>query len=185
MRMGPLNYPFCIYSRFSHGGQDMSEPIDYEQLIEQLLAERADIDRMIAWARKRQAQSGIFFTDEQSPTSNPPQPETAPSNHYGANIPRFPRLAQDTFFRMSVPDAIKKYLNIAKRPKTAKDITTALDSGGLTHQAKNLYATVYPTLMRMEGANEVVRVGKGEWGLSDWYPSGRKASLEEKIESES
>jgi hypothetical protein len=85
---------------------------------------------------------------------------------------RFPRLANDSFFHLSVPEAIKKYLNIAKRPKTTKDITVALDVGGLTHHAKNLYQTVYPTLLRMEQAKQVVRVGKGEWGLAEWYPGG-------------
>lgn len=155
----------------------MSEPIDYAALIEKLLEDRADIDRMLAWAQRKQQeeQAGVLATPSQQP-----QPIAKPVNPI-----RYTSLAQDTFFRMSVPDAIKKYLNIAKRPKTAKDITTALDSGGLTHQAKNLYATVYPTLLRMEDANEVVRVGKGEWGLSEWYPSARKASTEEKTESES
>lgn len=159
----------------------MSQEIDYEQLIQKLLEDRADIDRMIAWARQKRQQETEGLSGEVSLPH--PQPETAGSNHYAA-IQRFPRLAQDTFFRLSVPEAIKKYLNIAKRPKTAKDITAALNAGGLTHQAKNLYATVYPTLMRMESNNEVVRVGKGEWGLNEWYPSGRKGSQEEKTESE-
>ncbi len=151
----------------------MSDPIDYGQLVEKLLEDRADIDRMIAWAkRKEQEEAG-----EGSLTT--PAPKPGPDG-----LMRFPRLANDSFFRLSVPDAIKKYLNIAKRPRAAKDITAALDAGGLTHQAKNLYQTVYPTLLRMEGVNEVVRVGKGEWGLAEWYPGGRKTS-EEKSDSES
>jgi len=153
------------------GRQDVSEPIDYGHIVEKLLEDRADIDRMIAWAkRKEQEQAG-----EASLTTPAPQP--GPDG-----LMRFPRLANDSFFRLSVPDAIKKYLNIAKRPKTAKDITAALDAGGLTHQAKNLYQTVYPTLLRMEDAKDVVRVGKGEWGLTEWYPGARKPEPKEESE---
>ncbi len=150
----------------------MAEEFDYEQLLQNLLAERADLDRMIAWVQKRVGHAGEVTEKIASPSAS-------------SSVPmRFPRLAPDSFFRMTVPQAIKAYLNIAKRPKTAKDITAALDAGGLTHQAKNLYATVYPTLLRMEGNNEVARVGKGEWGLTEWYPGGRKASQEQKTESE-
>ena len=67
---------------------------------------------------------------------------------------RYPRLANDSFFHLSVPDAIKKYLIIARRPATPKDITMALNVGGLTHQAKNLYQTVYPTLLRMDSEHK-------------------------------
>jgi hypothetical protein len=152
----------------------MPEPIDYAGLIEKLLEDRADIDRMVAWATRKLKEE----TGELPVTASQPQPNAKPINPI-----RYGSLAPDTFFRMTVPDAIKKYLNIAKRPKTAKDITAALDSGGLTHQAKNLYATVYPTLMRMEGNNDVARVGKGEWGLAEWYPGSRKGNQEEKTES--
>jgi len=58
------------------------------------------------------------------------------------------------------------------------DITEGLKRGGLTTKARNLYATVYPTLLRMEKSGDVVRVTKGEWGLAEWYPSGRKTLLE-------
>jgi hypothetical protein len=148
----------------------MAEETDYEKLLAELEAERISIDLTIAYIKRRMAK--------------PPEVAAFPPRVDTASTQRFPRLAQDTFFRMSVPQAIKTFLNIAKRPKTAKEITAALDSGGLTHQAKNLYATVYPTLMRMETGGEVVRVSKGEWGLAEWYPSGRKANQEEKTESE-
>ncbi len=150
----------------------MPEETDYEKLLADLEEERAGIDLMIAFVKRRMGKLA-----EAASSALPAKPAgTIPERSF--------RLQQDTFFRMSVPDAIKKYLNIVKRPKTAKDITAGLDSGGLTHQAKNLYATVYPTLLRMEKANEVVRVGKGEWGLAEWYPSGRKASQEDKTESD-
>ncbi|HTQ60137.1 MAG TPA: hypothetical protein VMI32_07940 [Candidatus Solibacter sp.] len=145
----------------------------YQQLLAELEQERENIERMILWLKDRMEQ-----TDSVGTVMTPAK----------SSVPvRFPReLAPDAFFRKSVPDAIKGYLNIVKRPKTAKDITEGLQQGGLTTKAKNLYATVYPTLLRMEESGEVVRVTKNEWGLTDWYPGARKSnqSPEEKGKTE-
>jgi len=145
---------------------------DYGQLLAHLEEERENVERLIIWVKGKLAQQG----DSAS--------AIAPNSQPAVSAPmRFPRLAQDSFFRMSIPQAIKAFLNIAKRTKGAKDITEALRNGGLTTKAKNLYGTVYPTLLRMEKAGDVVRV-KGEWGLSEWYPGARKATQEQKTESE-
>jgi hypothetical protein len=139
--------------------------MDYEQLLQELEQEREGIERMIVWVRGRMQQGDKAESAV----------KTGPVVSVDGRV-RFPRvgMASDTFFRMSVPEAIKKFLNIAKGPRTAKDITAGLDQGGLIHQAKNLYATVYPTLLRMEQSGDVARVGKGQWGLTEWYPGGRK-----------
>jgi len=149
----------------------MLENVDYDKLLEALLEDRTNLDRLIAWV---QTKRGHAETEMPTPTLPGLKP---------GEIPRFPRLSSDAFFRMKVPDAIREFLRIAKRPRTAKQITAGLEAGGLTHKAQNLYATVYPTLLRMERANEVARVGKGEWGLSEWY-KGRKMNQEGKPESE-
>jgi HB1, ASXL, restriction endonuclease HTH domain len=140
---------------------------DYQLILEQLEEEQENIARLIVWVKGKMAQQdgGVQTVVE-----------TAAKQSGPSRFPRF--LPRDAFFRMSVTDAIKKCLNAFKRPMTAKDITETLNEGGLTHQAKNLYATVYPTLLRMEAANEVARVGKGEWGLAEWYPGGKKTSAE-------
>lgn len=145
---------------------------DYQQLLTHLEEERENIDRLIVWVKGKMAQqdSAEAIVQASQPTASVPM--------------RFPRLAPDSFFRMTVPQAIKAYLNIAKRPKAAKEITEALKKGGLTTQAKNLYATVYPTLLRIEKAGEVVRMANNEWALAEWYPGGRKANQEQKTESE-
>jgi hypothetical protein len=152
----------------------MAEGIDYQQLLGDLELERDNVERMIVWVKGK-----LGLADGVA---------THVANTKGLQetlgAPRYQRLMPDTFFRMTVPQAIKAYLNIMKRPRSVKDITAGLDQGGLTHKAKNLYATVYPTLLRMEGAHEVVRVGRGEWGLAEWYPGGRKGNQGEKAESE-
>ena len=144
----------------------------YQQLLAELEQERENIERMIVWVKGRMEQTDSVGTI------------TAPAKSTPMRFPRL--LAPDAFFRMSVPDAIKGYLNVVKRPKTAKDITEGLQQGGLTTKAKNLYATVYPTLLRMEEGGEVVRVTKTEWGLTEWYPGSRKSnqSPEEKEKAE-
>ena len=150
----------------------MLEESSYQQLLAELEEEEKNIQRMIAWLKGKvqQAEGADLIV------------ATGPKTGTDGRV-RFPRvgMASDAFFRMSVPDAIKKFLNIVKAPRTAQDITAGLDAGGLTHQAKNLYATVYPTLLRMEEAGDVVRVGNRKWGLTEWYPGGRK-TLSEKIQ---
>jgi len=149
----------------------MLENVDYEKLLEALLEDRANLDKLIEWVQTKRGRS-----ESEALTL------ALPGLKQG-EVLRSTRLRPDAFFRMKVPDAIRAYLGIAKRPRTAKEITAGLEQGGLTHQAKNLYATVYPTLLRMEKTNEVARVGKGEWGLSEWY-KGRKTNQDEKTESE-
>ena len=145
----------------------MSEIVDYEKVLAELMAERENLDNMIAWVQKRLGRNdvGASLPNSVGESSEPR---------------RFPRLlASDAFFRMKVPQAIKAYLNIVKRPRSAKEITQGLKDGGFATRARNLYATVFPTLLRMEKAEEIERVGKGEWGLSEWY-KGRKGDLGEK-----
>jgi hypothetical protein len=145
----------------------VAEETNYEKLLAELEEERAGLDLMINFIKRRMGQSEA-------------NPAAAPSRLAGATtVHRFPRLAPDTFFRMTVPDAIRMFLNIAKRPQNARDITNALESGGLTHRAKNLYQTVFPTLMRMKDKDgTVVRLKNGDWGLAEWYSGSRKTLLE-------
>lgn len=83
----------------------------------------------------------------------------------------------DSFFGMSVPDAIRKFLNMMKRPQTMSDIARALQQGGLPTTSSNLMGVVGPTLSRMRGAGDVVPI-QGRWALADWYPPGARERLE-------
>jgi len=72
----------------------------------------------------------------------------------------------DTFFRMTVPDAIKQFLKMVGRPARATtDIVDALNKGGLNVA----YPTVYTSLGRLKDKGEVVKAGEN-WGLDSWYP---------------
>jgi hypothetical protein len=141
----------------------LSEGTNYEALLTELVEERANLDRMIAWVQRRLDKGELSV-------SPPQQPSTG--------ILRFPRLRPDQFFKMSVPEAIRAFLNIMKRPQSARDITDALQAGGLSHRAQDLYQTVFPTLQRMKGKGEVDKLANGEWGLAEWYTAGRRTEAE-------
>lgn len=76
-------------------------------------------------------------------------------------------LRPDEFFRMSIPDAIKKYLKIVGKPaRSTQDIIEGLKTGG--SNAAN-YTNTYTALSRLAKGRGVVKVGEN-WGLDEWYP---------------
>lgn len=141
----------------------MTDAIDYEKLLDTLLHERAELDRMIAWVQKRIA------GDSQSPTTGLSASGKVPIG----SLARL-QIAPDTFLGLKVIDAIRAYLKLAGKPQSARDITDAITRGGLKHKAKNLYQTVFPALRKMERDGVVQRVTlTGEWGLAEWYKKNR------------
>jgi len=85
------------------------------------------------------------------------------------------------FFRMSIPEAIKKYLAIMKQPQKPKAIETGLKAGGLLTQATNFQNTLWTAIKRLEGAQAIVNTPHG-WALSEWYPNRSKAAESTKKE---
>lgn len=84
-------------------------------------------------------------------------------------------IRSDEFFGMSVPDAIKKYLDIRKRPQSPSEITKGLKDGGFVTRAKDFSLSVATTLRRLKKRGEVVHLSeKRQWGLAAWYPGTPK-----------
>lgn len=135
----------------------------YEKILDDLMEERANLDRMIDWVKGKLSKND----------SGDPVTVEKLRSQWGEPT-RFPGLRSDSFFKLTTQQAIKACLNIMKKPMTAKDITSALQAGGLTHKAKDLYQTVFPTLMRMKKSGEIDKLPDGNWGLSEWY--NRKSS---------
>jgi hypothetical protein len=76
------------------------------------------------------------------------------------------QVAADEFFRLSTPDAIKKFLKIVGKPaRAATDIIDGLKSGGMNAS----YTNVYTALTRLKAKGDVAKVGDN-WGLEEWYP---------------
>jgi hypothetical protein len=74
-------------------------------------------------------------------------------------------LRSDTFFRMTVLDAAKKFLSMVAQPRSISQITDALNRGGLTCKPESV-ATI---MSKAAKTNEVVKIGSGDWGLPEWY----------------
>ena len=133
-----------------------SETIDYAAVLADLEAKKAALESTIAGLRQMlnlgAEQSASGSGAEQTPTE----------------------VRSDTFFRMTMPDAIVKFLEIVKRPQTLSEITKALEDGGLPTTAKNLMPIVGSNLSRMKTSGEVCQPQQGKWGLALWYPAASR-----------
>ena len=136
------------------------QAFDVEAAIAALEVQKASIDETIAALRRYQA-LGL-------------QGGTAPAESRAvdpANIPG------DAFFGLSIGEAAKKYLGIVKRKQSIREIAEALDRGGLPHASGDFVGTVSTMLRRHATKDaELVRVGRGDWGLAGWYGNRRPAA---------
>jgi hypothetical protein len=89
------------------------------------------------------------------------------------------KVRSDEFFRMSIPEAVRRYLEIMKAPQSPTAIVGALKAGGVLSESKNFYTTVWTALKRLRKAGDIVNTRTG-WGLSDWYPNKPKGAVEDK-----
>lgn len=77
-------------------------------------------------------------------------------------------IRHDTFFAMTIADAVRKYLGMVKVTKSTADIAAALERGGLKHSSKDFSTTVRSILGQQREV--FTRVPNGDWGLNEWYP---------------
>jgi hypothetical protein len=77
------------------------------------------------------------------------------------------------FLGMSIADAAKKLLLIRKQAMGNADIAAALKQGGLVMSANTDPQNMVGSILtrRFEKVGDVVRVGRGIWGLKEWYPN--------------
>lgn len=131
----------------------MSEPRDYEGIL-------ADIDAKIAKLQTtREGILELIAMSGGSPNGGGP----------GGKIPH------DAFLKLSIPDASKKYLGMARQKKSTQAIIEALEQGGLERFA---YNTVYAVLRRREKQiGDIININ-GDWALAEWYPNRRKGKTE-------
>lgn len=121
----------------------------WDAVLAELIEERKKLDDLIALATERAGKGG------------------GAANHDPNAI------RSDTFFAMKAPDAIKRFLSMAKGPKSPKEIADGLEAGGYQSTSKDLANTLRTALRRMADDDEVVQVNNGDWGLSEWYPGRR------------
>lgn len=113
------------------------------KLLEDLKQKREAIDRMIDAITEYLAASGVSVD--------------------GGETPR------GMFSGMTVLEAAKKYLAMIKRPAPTKEIVSALERGGLEHNAKDFYASVYAILRQQaqKGERAGIRRNALDWELTE------------------
>jgi len=132
----------------------MTEPVNYEAVLADIEQKIAKLQATADGIRELMAMSG-----------------TTPSGGGSGS-----KVAHDAFLKMSIPDATKKYLTMARQKKDTQSIIEALEQGGLPHSE---YSTVYAVLRRREKqVGDIINM-KGDWALAEWYPNYRKKSTEE------
>lgn len=104
----------------------------------------------------------------------PPTAGAAGSGSNGTWNGSIASIRSDEFYRMTLPDAIKKFLDMAKRPQGPKTIADAMKQGGILSNSGNFKVMVASTLKRMRSRDILVNNQEG-WGLADWYKGRGKA----------
>lgn len=78
-------------------------------------------------------------------------------------------LPTGVFRYKGISDSIRTYLSIARRKQTTKEITTALQEGGLASTATDFERNLRVTLYRLRDTGELLSFKDG-WDLASSYP---------------
>jgi hypothetical protein len=85
-----------------------------------------------------------------------------------------PNIAIDSpgaFLGLSIHEAAKKLLAAKRQPLKNPDIVAAFKAGGLMLGSKDPVNTVGAVLTRRSiDVGDIVKVGRGVWGLKEWFP---------------
>jgi hypothetical protein len=88
------------------------------------------------------------------------------------------------FLAKSIPDAAVLYLQIMKRKATTKEVAEALKRGGMESTSSKFQNIVHAVLNRYwKSGGDIVKLDKSTWGLAAWYPSGVRATIQDKRSS--
>lgn len=88
------------------------------------------------------------------------------------------------FLGMTIADAAKKLLASRRRTMSNAEITAAFKQGGLALTSADPINTVGSVLTRrFNQVGDIVKMGRGVWGLSEWYP-GRNFRKKPKDEAD-
>ena len=137
-----------------------SEPINYEAVLADLEARKAQLDVAIAAIKMIGGQGG----------------PAGPSGGGGDSL----TVGESDYLGMSIPEAAKKHLSRTRRKCSTQEIMKAMESGGLP---ESKYTTVYSILRRREKqVGDLINMA-GDWALKEWYPNHRKKTKDETEES--
>jgi HB1, ASXL, restriction endonuclease HTH domain len=123
----------------------------YEAVLTDLRAKRDQLDQTIKLLEAQRSGSAV------SPgvTANQAAPE-GPGAYLG----------------MTIADAAKRLLMSRKQPLGNAEILAGLKAGGLVMQGATPINTLGSVLFRrFHDVGDIVRIGRGTWGLAEWYPN--------------
>jgi hypothetical protein len=126
----------------------------YAVVLADLRAKRDQIDQAIQAIESVRGNAGAGVNSQPSEAASAP-------NDAGA------------FLGMSIADAAKKLLLIRKQAMGNADIAAALKQGGLVLSANTDPQNMIGSTLtrRFEKVGDIVRIGRGIWGLKEWYPN--------------
>ena len=138
-----------------------AQSVDYSAVLADLEARKIQIESAIAVIKGLVGGGGL-------PPLATPVVQPPPSNSAGNGTSE---IQSDTFFNLSIGDATKKLLAMRKRPVAGSDIIEALRRGGQIHASKDGFGNTLGSVLSRSHANNgpIVRVGRGTWGLREWY----------------
>lgn len=145
--------------------------IDYEAVLADLERERDELDMFIGYIKRKKLGQVEGAFNASAPGQN--RPTVVPSAATPTN------LTSDAFFGLSLVDATKKYLAIAKSPKTSRQICDALLAGGFKTTSKDFNNTVFSVLSREDKQEGVIAKVNNTWGLAEWYPGLKRVSTKQ------
>lgn len=140
-------------------------PDPYEAVLADLRAQKERIDTTITLLESLRA-GGAAVPAAQGSFAN--QTAVKPKDDAGGEI------GPGTFFGMTIHDATMKLLRTQRREMQTTEIVPELERGGIRLTSGDKANTVGSILLRrFYNVGDLVRVGRGRWGLQEWYP-GRK-----------
>ena len=132
-----------------------TEPINYEAVIADLEAKKAQLEATITMLRALGGLGAI----------------SAPPPSGGGGVATSTHIASDAFFGKSIPEAAVTILQGQRRKMSTQSLMDTMVRGGLP---SSKYNTVYSILRRRESqVGDLINL-EGEWGLAAWYPNRAK-----------
>ncbi len=145
----------------------MGEEKSAAVMLAEMERERDELNSAINYLRRRMELPTIEGPTSAAAVNGKPSSSAA----RGAEVSQDGRgveITRDMFFGMTLPDAIRSYLSMMKRPTKASAIIKALVDGGFQTTSGNFDGLVRSAIsQRLRG--EVVNLPNG-WALASWYP---------------
>jgi HB1/ASXL restriction endonuclease-like protein with HTH domain len=143
--------------------EEKQAPDAYSAVIADLKSRRNEIDKTIAMLEALRHGVG--------PRSAPPSLIGGASDSTQAHAATEIVETAGAFLGMSIVNAAKKLLAMRKRTMSNPEIARELMAGGLvltSAEPANVIGSVLSR--RFNQVGDVVKVGRGIWGLKEWYP---------------